>query len=272
MCTGSAVPQVKELEQHYKAWLQPPQPTRGPAGTRPAAPLTTGGINPHGVAEEGGVAGGSGTHTPALGSSPVSGSWVERAAEQYLRARPTGGSEGGGGESGSAAGGAGIAGRGGRRRHWLSKLQLPRRPTSVPPWLDGSAAGEGLLPAVSARLLAQVSDAALTAIGHTPHAATTVVGGSPVRPGTTPSGAAGTSRDQQPRFLPHSSVGAAADAAAAAERLARNVARKLQQVGALEARAREGGELDAQQLAKLGQKAPLLEALHVSEACRLRAY
>ncbi len=71
-------------------------------------------------------------------------------------------------------------------------------------------------------------------------------------------------------FHPNGREGAQ-EAEEAAARLARNVSKKLQQIAALEARARDAAmgvpgvtQLDGQQLAKLSQKAALTEALHVS--------
>lgn len=177
------------------------------------------------------------------------------------------------GDSGSAtptALAAASAAATARKKQLLSKLQLPRRPTSVPAWLDGGEThGPGaLLPQVSARLAAHAAEAALSAIGRWPghHQLGEDVG---MVPGGSPPSEGGGG---QPQALsrPHGSVGPEAEAQAAAGKLLRNVHKKLQQIAVLEERAAGGGgdgraaALDPQQLAKLGQKATLLEAAHVS--------
>jgi hypothetical protein len=155
----------------------------------------------------------------------------------------------------------------------LSKLQAPRRPTSVPPSLDGSSGPAAALRNPGSKPaqehLADASHAALAAIG---------VGGARDRYGDAPlmalpspsSPSAAFRRSAETEGAPFRPNGneAAAAAEADAARLARNVRRKLQQIDMLEQRA-AGARLDAQQVAKVSQKAALLDALHVS--CRFRA-
>ncbi len=256
-----------ELEQHYRAWLQPPrtQPQQPQQAARSGSKRSSGrgasaaGIPSHSLSGAPDVLAGS---TPPLGSSPISGSLLERAAHLHLQQHPPGSSPGG---SQLLSHAADLAAR---RQQQASALQAPRRPTSVPAWLDGSA-GEPLLPQVSGRLLAHASQAALAAIGHL----------APPGAGAAASGAAGqgvsaaaaaASRHHSAAFRP-SGQEDAAEAQAAVAKLARNLGKKLQQVEALEQRAAAVAAgvtgavpLDAQQQAKLCSKATLTEALHVS--------
>jgi hypothetical protein len=266
-----ALPQhlLAELEHHYKAWLQPPPQQQQGAGHRGASqPGQQQGSarrssSPQGMRAEGRRTTEGSSHvmlgsSPPLGSSPISGSWVERFSSQYLQQRQqqAEGSADTGAAGNSSSGSVPLASMpelSARRRRQLCKLQLPRRPTSVPAWLDGQTPGDLLLPSVGTRVLADVRQAALAAIGHSasPQQAN-------IRKQDSESSAGFTAQDSA----------VVAQAVAGGERLLRTVQKKLQQVGQLEERLAAQGShsLDAQQMAKLGSKPALLEAFEALQA------
>eukprot|EP00798_Chlamydomonas_sp_ICE-L_P029261 gene29261-12504_t len=147
-----------------------------------------------------------------------------------------------------------------RKRKPLSKLQPGRRPTCAAAWLGGTDIADRLAPQVGAQVMAleHAAAAALGAIGHTPaalyHTAHSI---SETIPETMPASG----------HVFRSSQGqAAVEAEEESSRMARNIRKKLQQIAALSAVHDGGVALDMQQMAKLGQRLPLLEALQALEA------
>ncbi|EFJ52323.1 hypothetical protein VOLCADRAFT_102981 [Volvox carteri f. nagariensis] len=131
-------------------------------------------------------------------------------------------------------------------------LQMGRRPTAAPAWLEGASATDRMTPQASSRLGAAAL-AALAVVGHgaAPHGC--AERSAPPRSGNGGANlAAGAASD---------SGGGGGEAVSEVQRLARNLQRKLQQISSLEELQRGGRQLDAQQHAKLSQRGALQEAL-----------
>ncbi|GIL45680.1 hypothetical protein Vafri_2878 [Volvox africanus] len=230
--TGLPPHLLAELEHLYRTALLAPPPAAQPP-TAPGASPAFGSGSAAAVVDT--------TASGVLGSSPPSNSNA-----------PYGSSLGGG------SGGSGCGGYGSqlaaleafhRRRPLISRLQLGRRPTAAPAWLEGAAATDRMAPQISSRLAA----AALTALGAVGHAIPSAHVGRSGPEGSAGSGAAELAADN---------AGAgSSEADTELHRLAQNLQRKLQQITSLEELQRGGRQLDAQQHAKLSQRGALQEAL-----------
>ncbi|GLI64055.1 hypothetical protein VaNZ11_007220 [Volvox africanus] len=230
--TGLPPHLLAELEHLYRTALLAPPPAVQP----PAAPSAS----------------------PALGNGSAT-AVVETTAFGVLGSSPPStsnalyGSSLGGGSGGSGCGGyetqlAALEAFH-RRRPLISRLQLGRRPTAAPAWLEGATATDRMAPQISSRLAA----AALTALGAVGHAISASHVGLSGPEGSAVSGAAA---------LAAGSAGAgSSEADTEVHRLAQNLQRKLQQITSLEELQRGGRQLDAQQHAKLSQRGALQEAL-----------